>query len=163
RGGRKEGHPYRCAPGLAAQPGRPLARRADRHPGLLLRVSLPAAVFAPGAAYPRRPPALVLDGDHRRRDRVCARFDRSDLGAAGGLAANVVGLRAIFLGGGVLLLLATIPVLFVVRESPRRVVRAAVPRTMDVLRAAAPGTIGALAVLIAAQGLQQTSYAAAQA
>src|SRR2546430_13455964 len=44
--------------------------------------------------------------------------------AAGGLAANVVGLRAIFLGGGVLLLLATIPVLFVVRESPRRVVRA---------------------------------------
>src|SRR5207237_3718088 len=83
--------------------------------------------------------------------------------AAGGLAANVVGLRAIFLGGGVLLLLATIPVLFVVRESPRRVVRAAVPRTMDVLRTAAPGTIGALAVLIAAQGLQQTSYAAAQA
>jgi len=85
------------------------------------------------------------------------------LGSAVGLAANVVGLRAIFLGGGVLLLLATIPVLFVVRESPRRVVRAAVPRTMDVLRTAAPGTIGALAVLIAAQGLQQTSYAAAQA
>jgi MFS family permease len=34
---------------------------------------------------------------------------------------------------------------------------------MDVLRTAAPGTIGALAVLIAAQGLQQTSFAGAQA
>src|SRR3989442_16005517 len=43
-------HPYRCAPGLAAEPGRPLARRAHRHPGLLLRVSLPTAVSAPGAA-----------------------------------------------------------------------------------------------------------------
>ena len=83
--------------------------------------------------------------------------------AAGGLAANVVGLRAIFLGGGALLLLATIPVLFIVKESPRRAIRAAAPRTMDVLRAGAPGTVGALAVLIAAQGLQQTSFAAAQA
>src|SRR5207237_102667 len=42
------------------------------------------------------------------------------------------------------------------------VLREAAPRTMDVLRAAAPGTVGALGVLIAAQGLQQTSYAAAQ-
>ena len=59
-------------------------------------------------------------------------------------------------------MLATIPVLFVVKETPRRVVREAAPRTMDVLHAAAPGTVGALGVLIAAQGLQQTSYAAAQ-
>ncbi|TMD80281.1 MAG: multidrug efflux MFS transporter, partial [Chloroflexi bacterium] len=81
--------------------------------------------------------------------------------AAGGLAANFVGLRAIFVGGGALLLLATIPVLFVVKETPRRVVREAAPRTMDVLHAAAPGTVGALGVLIAAQGLQQTLHAAA--
>jgi MFS transporter, DHA1 family, multidrug resistance protein len=82
--------------------------------------------------------------------------------AAGGLAANLVGLRAIFLGGGVLLLLATIPVLFAVRESPRRIVRAAQPRPMEVLRLARAGTVGALAVLMVAQGLQQTTYAAAQ-
>jgi DHA1 family multidrug resistance protein-like MFS transporter len=82
--------------------------------------------------------------------------------AAGGLAANLIGLRAIFLAGGTLLLLAAIPVLFVVRESPRRMERTAAPRTTEVLRQARAGTIGALAVLIVAQGLQQTSYGAAQ-
>ena len=80
---------------------------------------------------------------------------------AGGLAANLVGLRAIFIGGGALLLLAAIPVLLVVRESPRRV-HVAPPRTMDALRMARAGTIGALAVLMVAQGLQQTSFSAAQ-
>jgi DHA1 family multidrug resistance protein-like MFS transporter len=82
--------------------------------------------------------------------------------AAGGFAANVVGLRAIFLGGGVLLLLATVPVLIVVREDPRRGGRAATPPTLQVLRAARRGTIGALAVLMVGQGLLQTSYGAAQ-
>jgi MFS transporter, DHA1 family, multidrug resistance protein len=82
--------------------------------------------------------------------------------AAGGLAANLIGLRAIFLAGGTLLLLAAIPVLLVVRESPRRMERAAAPRTTEVLRQARAGTIGALAVLIVAQGIQQTSYGAAQ-
>src|SRR6202043_216572 len=64
--------------------------------------------------------------------------------AAGGLAANLVGLRAIFLGGGALLLVATVPVLLMVRESPRRMSRAAQPRTLEVLRLARAGTIGAL-------------------
>jgi len=73
-----------------------------------------------------------------------------------------IGLRAIFLAGGAMLLLAAIPVLFVVRESPRPMVRSEAPRTMDVLRLARAGTVGALAVLIVAQGLQQTSYGAAQ-
>jgi len=82
--------------------------------------------------------------------------------AAGGLAANLIGLRAIFLAGGTLLLLAAVPVLLVVRESPRRMARAAAPRPMQVLRLARTGTVGALAVLIVAQGLQQTSYGAAQ-
>ncbi len=82
--------------------------------------------------------------------------------AAGGVAANIIGLRAIFLAGGILLLLATVPVLFVVRESPRRMTRVAPPRTMEVLRLARAGTVGALGVLIVAQGLQQTSYGAAQ-
>lgn len=82
--------------------------------------------------------------------------------AAGGLATTFIGLRAIFLAGGAMLLLAAIPVLFVVRESPRPMVRTEAPRTMDVLRLARAGTVGALAVLIVAQGLQQTSYGAAQ-
>ena len=82
--------------------------------------------------------------------------------AAGGLAANVLGLRAIFLGGGLLLLLATVPVLLVVKESPRRVARIDAGRPMQVLRAARAGTIQALAVLMVAQALQQTSYSGAQ-
>src|SRR2546425_3146873 len=82
--------------------------------------------------------------------------------AAGGLATTFIGLRAIFLAGGAMLLLAAIPVLFVVRESPRPMVRTEAPRTMDVLRLARAGTVGALAVLIVAQGLQQTSIGAAQ-
>ena len=82
--------------------------------------------------------------------------------AAGGLATNLIGLRAIFLAGGVMLLLAAVPVVFLVRESPRRMERAAAPPTMEVLGLARAGTVGALAVLIVAQGLQQTSYGAAQ-
>jgi len=82
--------------------------------------------------------------------------------ATGALAANFTGLRAIFLAGGALLLLAAVPVLLFVRESPRRLIRAAAPPTMQVLRAARPGTVQALVVLMVAQALQQTSFGAAQ-
>ena len=82
--------------------------------------------------------------------------------ATGALAASFAGLRAIFVVGGVLLLLAAVPVLLFVRESPRRLVRAAAPPTLQVLRAARPGTVQALVVLMVAQALQQTSYGAAQ-
>ena len=82
--------------------------------------------------------------------------------AAGGLAANVIGLRAIFLGGGILLLLASVPVLMVVRETSPRMSRGTSLPVMQVLRAARAGTVRALSVLMVAQALQQTSYAAAQ-
>jgi MFS transporter, DHA1 family, multidrug resistance protein len=82
--------------------------------------------------------------------------------AAGAAAASVLGLRTIFLAGGFLLLLATVPVVLFVRESRDRKVRVAAPPTMQVLRAARPGTVRALAVLMVAQGLQQTSFSAAQ-
>jgi MFS transporter, DHA1 family, multidrug resistance protein len=82
--------------------------------------------------------------------------------AAGAAAASVFGLRTIFLAGGVLLLVAAAPVLLFVQESPGRLVRAAAPPTMQVLRAARPGTVRALVVLMVAQGLQQTSFSAAQ-
>jgi len=71
-------------------------------------------------------------------------------------------LRAIFFGGGALLLLATIPVLLLVKESRVRVPRAQAPPLMQTLHAARPGTIRALAVLVAAQALLQTTYAASQ-
>jgi MFS family permease len=61
-----------------------------------------------------------------------------------------------------LLLLAAVPVLLLVRESPRHLVRAAAPPTMQVLRAARPGTVQALVVLMVAQAVQQTSLGAAQ-
>ena len=83
-------------------------------------------------------------------------------GPAAGAAASVLGLRTIFLAGGFLLLVAAVPVLLFVQESPGRLVRAAAPPTMQVLRAARPGTVKALVVLVAAQGLQQTSFSAAQ-
>ncbi|HXN00790.1 MAG TPA: MFS transporter [Candidatus Dormibacteraeota bacterium] len=82
--------------------------------------------------------------------------------ATGALAASFVGLRAIFVGGGALLLLAAVPVLLFVRESPGRLVRAKAPPTKEVLRAARPGTVQALLVLMVAQALQQTSFSAAQ-
>jgi MFS transporter, DHA1 family, multidrug resistance protein len=82
--------------------------------------------------------------------------------AAGAAAASVLGLRTIFIAGGFLLLVATVPVLLFVQESPGRLLRAAAPPTMQVLRAARPGTVKALVVLMVAQGLQQTSFSAAQ-
>jgi DHA1 family multidrug resistance protein-like MFS transporter len=82
--------------------------------------------------------------------------------ATGAAAANFVGLRAIFIGGGFLLLLAAVPVVLFVRESRTRLVRAVAPPTMQVLRAARPGTVQALVVLMVAQALQQTSFSAAQ-
>jgi DHA1 family multidrug resistance protein-like MFS transporter len=82
--------------------------------------------------------------------------------AIGGLAANLAGLRVIFLGGGVLLLLATIPVLLIVQETPRRTARTERLPVVQVLRAARPGTIQALTVLMVAEALQQASYGASQ-
>ena len=79
----------------------------------------------------------------------------------GGFAGAVFGLRLVFLGGGVLLLLSLLPVLLIVRESP--MVRQAGPRR------GALSLIGerrdlrrALAVLIGAQGLINVCNSATQ-
>jgi MFS transporter, DHA1 family, multidrug resistance protein len=70
----------------------------------------------------------------------------------GGLAGAVFGLRLVFLGGGILLLLSLIPVLVIVRESPP--VPQAGPRisTLRLVREQ-PGLMRALLVLIGAQGM----------
>jgi DHA1 family multidrug resistance protein-like MFS transporter len=79
----------------------------------------------------------------------------------GGLAGAVFGLRLVFLGGGVLLLLALIPVIAIVRESP--MVRRSGPR-LGVLQLIGqrPGLKKALAVLLGSQGLISVVNSATQ-
>ncbi|HXI95072.1 MAG TPA: MFS transporter, partial [Candidatus Acidoferrum sp.] len=67
----------------------------------------------------------------------------------GGLAGAAVGLRLVFLGGGVLLLLSTVPVLLIVRESPRRRREGLQLGTMALIKQR-PGAVRALTVLIGA-------------
>ena len=82
--------------------------------------------------------------------------------AVGSLAAGAIGLRAIFFAGGALLLLATVPVLLLVKENPVRMTRAQAPPLLQTLNQARPGTVRAIVVLVAAQALLQTTYAASQ-
>jgi len=79
----------------------------------------------------------------------------------GGLAAALLGLRLMFLAGGILLLLSTVPVLFVVREGPIR--RRSGPQVgvLDLIKQR-PGTLRALGVLIGAQGLVSVCNSATQ-
>src|SRR5262249_12768362 len=75
----------------------------------------------------------------------------------GGLAASVLGVRAIFWSGGVLLALATIPVIVVVREVPTGRAEAARRPALAVLREAAPGAVATVAALLVCQALLQIS------
>jgi MFS transporter, DHA1 family, multidrug resistance protein len=76
----------------------------------------------------------------------------------GGLAAAAFGVRAIFWAGGILLAIATLPVLVVVREIvPPRTEEA--PRSaLELLRATAPGAVAAIAALLVCQALLQMAY-----
>src|SRR5215831_5313866 len=76
----------------------------------------------------------------------------------GGLAAAAFGIRSIFWGGGVLLAVATLPVLLVVREVPVRRSEAEGGRVIELLRRTAPGAVGTLAALLVCQALIQLSY-----
>ena len=75
----------------------------------------------------------------------------------GGLAASVLGVRAIFWSGGILLALATIPVIVVVREVPTGRGEAARRPALAVLREAAPGAVATVAALLVCQALLQIS------
>ncbi len=70
----------------------------------------------------------------------------------GGLAGAAFGLRIVFLAGGVLLLISTIPVFLVVKESERRIIEGPRPSSLAAVRSK-PGLVRALAVLIGVQGL----------
>ena len=79
----------------------------------------------------------------------------------GGLAGDLFGLRLVFLGGGVALFLAIIPVVLIVRQSP--LLRTAGRRLSTLaLINQKPGLDRALAVLIGSQGLISTVNAATQ-
>jgi MFS transporter, DHA1 family, multidrug resistance protein len=79
----------------------------------------------------------------------------------GGLAGAVFGLRLVFLVGGILLLISTIPVFLIVGESERRILEGPRLGTLAAVRQR-PGTVRALAVLIGAQGLVSTVQSASQ-
>ncbi len=79
----------------------------------------------------------------------------------GGLAATAFGLRLVFLGGGILLLISTIPVFLVVQESERRIHEGPRLGALATIRQR-PGTVRALAVLIGAQGLVSAVQSATQ-
>jgi MFS family permease len=82
--------------------------------------------------------------------------------AVGGLAGNVFGLRDVFFAGGVLLMVSTIPVFMMVRESRLRMQRVKPPPLREALRSSGPGLVRALVVIMVAQALLVTSYAATQ-
>jgi DHA1 family multidrug resistance protein-like MFS transporter len=79
----------------------------------------------------------------------------------GGLAGAAFGLRVVFLGAGILLFLSTLPVLLIVRESPRRRRDPARLGTFAVIKQRR-GAGRALAVLIGAQGLVSVANSATQ-
>ncbi|MEO8745917.1 MAG: MFS transporter [Candidatus Dormibacter sp.] len=79
----------------------------------------------------------------------------------GGIAGAIFGLRLVFLGGGILLLLSLIPVMLIVRESPR--VRRTGPKLGTLaLIGQRPGVRRALVVLIGSQGLISVANSATQ-
>ena len=79
----------------------------------------------------------------------------------GGLAGAAFGLRDVFLGGGVLLMISTLPVFLIVRESERRIIEGPRPSTLAMIREK-PGLTRALAVLIGSQGLVTVVTSATQ-
>ncbi len=80
----------------------------------------------------------------------------------GGFAGAAFGsLRLVFLGGGILLLISTIPVFLVVRESPLRKRDPARLGTLALIKQR-PGAERSLAVLIGAQGLVSVVNSATQ-
>jgi DHA1 family multidrug resistance protein-like MFS transporter len=70
----------------------------------------------------------------------------------GGLAGAAVGLRLVFLGGGILLVFSMIPVLIIVRESPLKVRDRSRPGALAMIKQR-PGALRALTGLIGTQGL----------
>ena len=79
----------------------------------------------------------------------------------GGVAGSIIGLRLVFLGGGILLLLSLVPVVLIVRESPTVGRSRARLGTLAMINER-PGLKRAVGVLIGAQGLISVCNSATQ-
>jgi DHA1 family multidrug resistance protein-like MFS transporter len=80
----------------------------------------------------------------------------------GGLVGALFGLRATFVVGGCSLILAVIPVVLLVRETPPTARPKSAGSAMDALRAHGPGSLNAVALLIVCVALIQIGYAGYQ-
>lgn len=81
---------------------------------------------------------------------------------AGGVAAGFLGLRSVFLAGGLLLLVSVLPVVLLVREMPFRQPGRLPAALLPALRAAGPASLAAVIVLLLAQALLQVSWSGSQ-
>src|SRR5262249_4824771 len=80
----------------------------------------------------------------------------------GGLAGAAFGVRAIFWAGGILLAIATLPVLIVVREVPVKRTEEDQGPVVALLPRTAPGAVGTQPALLVCQSLIQISYNGSQ-
>lgn len=80
----------------------------------------------------------------------------------GGLAASVFGVRAIFWAGGLLLGLATVPILIVVREASAQPAETMRQPVLEVLRQVAPVAVAVVAALLICQMLVQLAFSGYQ-
>lgn len=114
--------------------------------------------------------ALVATGTPRQRVGWALGILSSSIATAGAVGPALGGLissylhdlRILFTAGGGLLLVSTLPVLVMVQEPPLERRTADAEPALHVLRAARPGTVAAIGVLLAAQALLQMSFSAFQ-
>lgn len=114
--------------------------------------------------------ALVATGTPRRRVGWALGILSSSIATAGAIGPALGGLissyahnqRVLFITGGVMLLISTLPVMLLVREPPYERQAADASPAMSILRTARAGTVGAIAVLLLAQALLQMSFSAFQ-
>jgi len=114
--------------------------------------------------------ALVATGTPRHKVGWALGILSSSIATAGAVGPALGGivsayshnLRVLFIGGGLLLLVSTLPVLLLVREPAYERRTAATTPALAVLRQARSGTLSAIVVLLVAQGFLQMSFSAFQ-
>jgi MFS family permease len=114
--------------------------------------------------------ALVATGTPRHKVGWALGILSSSIATAGAVGPALGGiisayshnLRVLFIGGGLLLLVSTLPVLLLVREPAYERPTAATTPALAVLRQARTGTLAAIVVLLVAQGFLQMSFSAFQ-
>ena len=114
--------------------------------------------------------ALVASGTPRHQVGWALGILSSSVATAGALGPALGGLvsayaqneRVLFLAGGFLLLVATLPVVLLVQEPPLERREADASSALTLLRQVGGGTLAAIAVLLLAQALLQVSFSAFQ-